>query len=376
MLSKIPPPYGGVTIFASRIYYYLQEDKDFEISMVLLNNFSISGKLSLIYIFNLIFEFLKFILKILNLLFFSFKKKYIFHYNGCNIIGFIFLMFLKIRHGNNIVTIGTIHGHQVNFMIFPFFNNIKEINFLKIISKILLKYCDGLMATNHNILEKFSSNLTKTKVEYLPCYIPFKNEQKKEDNKILYELNLYKKSKIRSYIFSIWKIAFHNKVDLYGLDIFIEAFAKIINCYPEKNIGAIIHIGKLDKKSEIYLNNLLLKFNINRENIFLILNKNIFTYLLVNNNDVFVRPTYLDGGPISLYEIQHISPKATIVASDCAKRIDGIITFRNRSAESLFKILKKLLNNPKIYNNKINFNINCYGENYKSFYKSFFINEH
>ena len=174
------------------------------------------------------------------------------------------------------------------------------------------------------------------------------------------------------FIFSIWKICFFQGIDLYGLDLTLEAFSQLIKKYTGASLGLIIHIGSVNKEQEAYIRLLQEKVRLEKDDVLWIVNRNIPSYLLVTQDDIFIRATYTDGGPVSLFEIQFKSSQVVIVASDCCERIDGVLLFKNRSVQSLVEKLALVLDNDYL-NVKAMQNKQCnYGLAYKTLYSDLF----
>ena len=306
----------------------------------------------------------------LKLMMFNLNEKTIIHCLTDNIFGFVFLALLKIRHGNNVVTIGTIHGFRSQLLNYPFVKAKHELPFFVKLSMFLLGFCDRLTADNENIYERYSKKLKHVRVHCLPVYIPFDPLNLKTTNTEIIDLKNFKLCFSRCIVLSIWAIRFDGNVDLYGVDLIMKAFSSLKKQNSFLGVGLIVHVCQFSSKDNDYLDELKLSNNIDEKDILFITNKNIPSYNLVESKDVFVRPTYTDGGPLSLYEIQCVSPGTIIIASDCAKRLEGVITFKNRSVDDLVVKLQSVLTNPQQYTNEFKKqNIDQYGEAFKQLYR-------
>jgi glycosyltransferase involved in cell wall biosynthesis len=74
-------------------------------------------------------------------------------------------------------------------------------------------------------------------------------------------------------------------------------------------------------------------------------------YPILRKSDVFVRPTNIDGDANSLREALYF--KVPSVASDAAARPEGTILFKNRDANDLTQKVKDILDNCKVYKEKL-----------------------
>ena len=68
---------------------------------------------------------------------------------------------------------------------------------------------------------------------------------------------------------------------------------------------------------------------------------------IIKISNLFIRPTYIDGDPISIKEALYFGVK--VIASDCCPRDKRVVLFKNRDIDSLVNIvLNELLNNHNL----------------------------
>jgi len=139
-----------------------------------------------------------------------------------------------------------------------------------------------------------------------------------------------------------WKLSIYEGVDLYGFDLLIELVKRIKNQIP----SLILVFGLADNISNInYLN--IYKEKIKdygiEENIYILTGQKQM-WPIIKASKLFIRPTYIDGDPISIKEALYFGVK--VIASDCTIRDKRVITFKNRDINSLVNtVLNELLTN-------------------------------
>ena len=137
-----------------------------------------------------------------------------------------------------------------------------------------------------------------------------------------------------------FQIAFHQGIDLYGLDMCIELTAKLKSDYP--NIGFVFALAN-EKVNTQYLEKMkqrLRELHI-KDNFFLLTGQKEL-WPLFKKADLMIRPTTTDGNAVSIAEALYFDCPA--VASDVCDRPEGTILFKSRDLEDLYIKTKELLN--------------------------------
>jgi len=111
------------------------------------------------------------------------------------------------------------------------------------------------------------------------------------------------------------RMAMYNNQDLYGLDKSIHAISKLKKNHH--NIGLIVALAKIDNRSYfIELNKKIENLGIT-ENIFFLIDQHEL-WPLMENIDIFLRPTLYDGTGISIFEA-FIFNKVVIASNVCER---------------------------------------------------------
>ncbi len=158
-----------------------------------------------------------------------------------------------------------------------------------------------------------------------------------------------------------WRLDVFNNQDLYGLDLCIEVTARLLKKgYPVK---FIFNIATIDRYATSY-NQYQEKINtMNLSDNFLLINEQLSFVRLMEQSDVFVRPTNTDGDSLSIRESLFLGRKT--LASDVVERPAGTILFKNRDIDDFEDKLQQALKEPCLGKSTIH---EKEMEKYKSYY--------
>lgn len=127
-----------------------------------------------------------------------------------------------------------------------------------------------------------------------------------------------------------FRIAFHEGVDLYGLDMCVELCADLKETYPQ--VGFVFCIPEAG--SEDHLRRMRGRIEARGlESSFLVVNEPLPLCPILARSDLFVRPTNTDGDAVSVREALYLGVPA--LASDVVPRPRGTRLFRTRDAADL-----------------------------------------
>ncbi len=303
IIGPYPPPLGGISVHIQRMEYFLRrEGIDYTIfdHGFNQNEHVIPTKKS--YLWYIIFLFNR-----------SFKVVHFHHFTKFHY--FYYFLFSLINKTPFIITIhnqNLIKFHPVLKRIFLYLLKLTKRKQVISVSK---KVSDLL--SNHNI-----SNY------YIPAYVPPVNINQKE-------IDLPSNKKI--ILFSSYRVNKYLAENVYN---YPEIF-RFIN-ENKKNFHLLLMIG--DKKSSdlSYLKTLIRTYKIEK-NITLIYDKQLVDYM--QNADVLIRPTLVDGYGVSLQEALDLGVPA--IASDVCKRPQGTVIFENDNYEDMERKIKETLSLPK-----------------------------
>ncbi len=141
-------------------------------------------------------------------------------------------------------------------------------------------------------------------------------------------------------------LRFHDRADLYGLDLCIELTARLRAAYPERRVGFIF--GLAEVRDGAYLRRMEERIALERiEADFLLLHGAGEFYPVIQSGHLFIRPSNTDGYSVSLAEA--IFLKVPAIASDAAERPPGTLLFHSRDGADLFHQVERVLRDYPFY---------------------------
>lgn len=243
------------------------------------------------------------------------------------------VILLKLR-GNRIIM--TYHSLSEDISTYNFFK--------KRLFQFHLRFFDRIIVVNSLIQEKIikisDGNIQcSKKIEIIPAFIhPSLGYVDKNSS------DGFIKNHIPIISANAAELRFHNRLDLYGVDMCIDLCSNLKKIYP--HIGFIFSLAKIgDDKYFSYLKQKITNNKI--ENNFVFITEPHQFYPLLVKSDVFVRPTNTDGDAISLREALYF--KIPSVASDVIERPKSTILFRNRDDIDFLEKVKLVLEKRDIY---------------------------
>lgn len=139
-----------------------------------------------------------------------------------------------------------------------------------------------------------------------------------------------------------WNLLLHNGIDLYGLDLCIEAF-RLLNEKTKGKYSLLFVVASNTSNQEmieIYKKKIA---EYHLEKNILIWEEPLSFVRLVMESDLVLRATNTDGDALSLREALFMGK--TVIASDVVNRPDGTVLFKNRDANDLAKKIEENVNN-------------------------------
>jgi glycosyltransferase involved in cell wall biosynthesis len=216
-------------------------------------------------------------------------------------------------------------------------SNAKRLFFSKFI-----RYVDCLVVVNNHILDEY----IKSKVK-LPKRILIKNAfippPLNEEASILKtytrETNEFLETHHPLLAGNAFKIIFHNKIDLYGLDLCVQLTYKLKYLYP--SVGFIFAIADHETNAA-YINEIqkmIGQLNLTSNFHFMTGQKELWP--LFKKINLFIRPTFTDGDAVSIREA--LSFNCSVIASDVVQRPKSTVTFKNRDFNDLYRQASSML---------------------------------
>jgi len=329
IIGPYPPPYGGISVHIQRVLSYLDHRRcgyDFYLENRVNNNaivcYKFYGVNKLISLFRLLF-----------------KDYVLIHHHSPDWKTRVVLSI----HGVLGKTVYLhIHGASLK-------DTIQNGGVKSFLTYKLLKFVN-IIADNKDIAQlaqKYSPKSLTIIDAFLP---PLYNEEVYKDFIAKYGGML----KDRSYVTSMvgW-FAYYEGVDLYGFDIALDVLHRFKK-EVDKNVLFLASINGV-RSEELHqkVKNYIAKNNLNNNILFIYEDlPEIWPIYIVSN--VFIRPTFTDGSALSVKEAMWF--ETPVIASDCVPRPKGVILFKNRSRDELFKRIMQVYNSNKVndFENKIN----------------------
>lgn len=310
-IGPLPPPLGGISVYLYRLSKL--EKRSIFLDVKEFNNFFKNN----LWLIKQTFNF--------N------KKNFICHSHPLNIKLLLYFLSCLSIHDFSLV----IHGRSL----------IEQYNkanfFIKLLTRKMLKRAKFIQVVN-NDYKIFINSLgirnrnTFVKNAFLPPPL-------EEESKIIttYEEGLidFIQTKKPLIVANAYALVFHNKEDLYGLDMCIELTKLLKKDFPY--VGFLFALAN-EKTNNFYfekMKNRVKQLNLQKNFCFMIGQKELWP--IFKKADLIVRPTNTDGDSISVREALFFN--IPVIASDVCDRPEGTKLFKNRNLADLYKKTKEIL---------------------------------
>jgi len=340
-----PPPYGGISVHLKRLEEYLEKENINHVIIDLSKCYSaekanneimfISWRKAIVYLF--------------------FHKKAILHFHDFSWKNTFIYYLLGFKH----FTIVSLHNER-----FP-----AEIEKAP---RILRKsIAESINAMNYFIVDSskccaLAKKIVKdkSKIFVIPEFIPPSAIPRLNEQSLIVEMRKKHKFLISS---NAWQICFHNGVDLYGIDMLIELTVSLNKedidaafCLLLPGIGNNNYFLKLKEKIK--------KFHLEDKFVF-ITDPLEEASSLWRISDIVIRATNTDGDSLTVCEA--LSVGTPVIASDCVPRPKGVVLFRTRDFNDLYRKTRTVLSNVEEFKTKTkNLNIENNAHKIIDLYKS------
>ncbi len=323
-IGPLPPPIGGISIYLSRL---LKIDKKSQ--FIDSKKFVGEGKYDLKLIKSLSYFLIWSIKELIS----SKQKNFVYHGHIREFRLYFYVLscislhkFSFVIHGQSLIDQYKKSNQIVRFLIRKM---LKKANYIQVVNSEYKKYILSINSKINNIIVK-------------KAFLPPVNEEEQEIV-ATYEPNLINFLKNRKPILAsnAGVIRFYDKIDIYGLDLCVELTEKLKNDFP--NLGFLFALAN-DKKEEKYLNKIKRRIKeLGIENNFYLMTGQKIFWPILKRIDLFIRPTFIDGSPVSLEEARYFN--CPTLASDVSPRPNDTIIFKNRDLKDLYaNCLKFLIN--------------------------------
>ncbi len=294
LLSRIPPPVGGVTMHTLRLLSALKADG---IEVVVLE------------------PTIKNVFKILR----SSLKSNIIHVHSFKAFRVAWPYFLALRKLMKKNVLLTLHS-------------LREI---PAAGKIVFGVPNYIICVNDEIKDKVK-RFRSTDVITISPFLRFTEEERHLFSPLdEREREFFSQGRVIS--FNAWRVVIEHERDIYGIDTMLEAFSKL---YKEENTKLCVCVPGLDEYGRGYIYELIDRYDIDYGRI-LIIDRAVWFVEIIAMSDAFVRANRSDGDPLSVKEALMLGKP--VIASDCVRRPKGVLTFKTGDAQDLLSNIKKAL---------------------------------
>jgi glycosyltransferase involved in cell wall biosynthesis len=298
LIGPYPPPLGGVSVYIYR-YSKILEKQGKKVEFIDFDKMNVLKKWKFL-ILNCIIS----------------PQKHTFHLNGFTMLTMIALILRPFKC--EII----LQNHSIR--VLDTFSRLK-----KIITNLFIKKLDQCVLVGEHLRDGYIKNniqLPKRIVVKSPFLPPPLEDEGGILSTYSDEVFEFINSHDHILIGNASKIEFYQGIDLYGIDMCIEAIRLLKRKYPK--IGLIFALAEIG--NEDYFNTISNKikgYNLDNNILFLTGQKELWP--LFKKAQIMVRPTYSDAYGISIEEAIYFNCEA--VASNVCKRPKGTILFENRN---------------------------------------------
>lgn len=311
--GPILPPAGGISIHILRLKNLLKDEFEFDFideSTQFKNDY-----------YNI---------RSLNLL--SYIKKAIstdvfYIHSGNNFFKNTHILLAKILRKKIIITI---HGYR----------NRKKW-FFRNVDKYIYELSDKIILVNNEMYERIPLNKT-SKCIIKNAFLPPVMENEILNSSVIIEW--IKSVKFNDKILlsaNASRLDIHNNEDLYGLDMCIEIIRRLTK--KRYNISLIFIVTSLDRGLERFYQYFDIIKSYDLQEHILLINENVSFVRVIEQSDIVLRPTNIDGDAITIREAIYLNKP--VLASDAVLRPDGTNTFRSRDFDDFEIKLEYQINN-------------------------------
>jgi hypothetical protein len=323
IVGPYPPPYGGRSIHVKRLRDRLKKEG---INVVVYNTGGEVNSSSE----NIIK--VKGIIGLLRLLVFLVREKIIHHHDegwkSRVIIGLMGLLKKKI--------IFSVHSSVA------LKDDVERGNlFKRKLLEFVFQHSSFIIADNEKIKKVVLSLKVKPdRVDTISAFVPptVKEEDDKKIPRYVWDFMKTHKPLISANAF---RIEFYNGVDIYGLDLAVGLVDKLRKKYPK--VGLVFCIPDIGSREYFDRINCIVEQTGICENVLFVTEPLEEIYPIWKKSDIFIRPTYIDGDPLSVREALFF--EIPVVASDAAPRPNGVVLFKNRDLCSFIQSVEHVLDN-------------------------------
>lgn len=222
----------------------------------------------------------------------------------------------------------------------------------KNLTRMLLRCCNRVILVNEVSYQFVKGNQHGEKLMLLPAFLPpAKNEFKQLPLPLQVWIDNVRNSTEHSKIIAsnAGQLAMHQGMDLYGLDMCIDAISQLNSETGKQQYYLIFVLASSLKNPELlqsYKERLASDTQLSEH--VMIWEGGVSFVNLVEQSDLVVRPTNTDGDALTIREALWCG--RSVLASDVVTRPEGTEVFKTRSLSSFVEKIKVLTNNKTVKN--------------------------
>lgn len=332
LIGPLPPPNGGVSIHVHRLAKMLSGKYVFD--------FIDESKMVKPEYFN--FRRLQLVRYLKKLI----KSDLVYIHSGTPALQYFHIVAGKITGSRVMITL---HAYPFKKKWLP-----------RILDRILFSLANEIILVNPLFKERISLPAKKCSIQnaFIP---PIMEEESCLPDHIAQWIKTAADNNHKVICSNAWRLDVFNNEDLYGLDLCIEVTDRLLK--KGYLVKFIFNIATIDKYAASYKQYQEKINSMNLDNHFLLINEQLSFVRLMEQSDVFVRPTNTDGDSLSIRESLFLGRKT--LASDVVQRPAGTILFKNRDIDDFEEKLQLVLKEPLLDKSTIH---EKEMENYISYY--------
>jgi glycosyltransferase involved in cell wall biosynthesis len=326
--AHIPPPYGGMTVHVSRLLPILEEH-DISYQMYSFDKVKINN--------NKIYYVRERPIKWLFRILFGQIEDIQYVFTTRTLVRFLAVIIGKVRRKKIILRIG---GESLK-------KSLNSSIFVgRYLSKFAIRNATAIIGVSMEICRQvINTGVESEKVHHIPGFIP----PIKINHDFPNEIKSFLKNKNPRLLISGQLFPQGNE-DIYGIFPMIKIMPELINRYPDVGLVIVCYEVK-NNRIDIFnvLSNIIEKMGLSN-NILLYLNSGEL-WPIISETDIYIRNTRSDGDANSIREA--ISLGIPVIASNCTKRPESVITFNSFESNSLICKIYDVIENYNTYKEKV-----------------------
>ncbi len=213
--------------------------------------------------------------------------------------------------------------------------------FRRLALRLLFCRVDECILVNDHIVDIYKRNglALPSQVKVESAFLP----PPPEDESVIWqsyssEVRQFVETRHPLIIANAFRITFYQGIDLYGLDMCVDLVTRLVSDYA--NVGLLFALADIgDREYYQLMNHRIEALGVRSHILFMTGQRELWP--LFKKATVMVRPTCVDGSPVSVCEALYLGCPA--VASDVCKRADGAVIFRSRDLDDFVSQVRRAL---------------------------------